>query len=221
MFWENEIYAKNKQLNKYPFDSVVSFIFRKFGNLSLEERSKIKILEVGCGACNNIWFLSEEGFDTYGIDISKSAIEFGTNRLKQKNLKATLNVGSFSELPYESNYFDVIIDRASITQAPQLINESLDSVKRVLKENGLFYTEFFNTNHNGYTKSVGIEETINDYGFMKVHDKYLSTEGGPTYFIDDNNTIIKKYFKILDMNKVTKNYNDIIDSSTIFILTKS
>jgi hypothetical protein len=56
---------------------------------------------------------------------------------------------------------------------------------------------------------------------MKVHDKYLSTEGGPTYFIDDNNTIIKKYFKILDMNKVTKNYNDIIDSSTIFILTKS
>jgi ubiquinone/menaquinone biosynthesis C-methylase UbiE len=220
MFWEKEIYSKNKQLNKYPYDSIVSFVFRKFGHLSLEERYKIKILEVGCGACNNICFLSEEGFDTYGIDISKSAIEFGINRLKQKKLKADLKIGSFSELPYKNDYFDLIIDRLSITQSPQLINESLSSINRVLKENGLFYTEFFNTNHDGYTKSIGIEETINDYGFMKVHDKYLSTEAGPTYFIDDNNTIIKKYFKILDITKVTRNYNDIIDSTTIFILTK-
>lgn len=220
MFWEDNIYSQKKQLNKYPFDSIVSFIFNNFGNLSLEERKKIKILEVGCGACNNIWFYAEEGFDTYGIDISESAIKFGKNRLKEKNLNANLIVGSFTDLPYEDNYFDIIIDRLSISHCPNLINESLNNIKRVLKDNGLFYSEFFNTDHNGYKNSIKLEKTINEYGFMNIHNDALS-KVGPTYFMDTNNTIIKKYFKILDITKVLREFiNNIIHSSTIFILTK-
>ena len=216
--WE-EIYSRNEQLNKYPFDSVVSFIFKNFGKLSYEERKNIKILEVGCGACNNIWFLSEEGFDTYGIDISKSAINFGKKVLEKKNLNANLMVGSFTELPYEDNYFDIIIDRLAITQCPTFIEDSLLNVKRVLKDEGLFFSIMFNTEHSGYKESIGKQESINNYGFMKVNDDYLSNLG-QTYFIDNENTIIKKYFKIINLTKVSHEFDNKIHSQTIFILNK-
>tara|TARA_B100001248_G_scaffold258954_1_gene244145 strand:- start:1416 stop:1679 length:264 start_codon:yes stop_codon:yes gene_type:complete len=84
-FWEDNIYSKNKQINKYPFDKIISYIFQNYGQIDYEKRSEIKILEIGCGTGPNIIFLSENGFDTYGIDISPTAIKFANSQLKQKN----------------------------------------------------------------------------------------------------------------------------------------
>ncbi len=216
--WE-EIYSRNEQLNKYPYDSVVSFIFKNFGKIPYEERKNIKVLEVGCGACNNVWFLAEQGFNTYGIDISETAIDFGKKVLERKNLNASLTIGSFAELPYENNYFDIVIDRLSLTHCPNLIDESLFEVNRVLKNDGLFFSIMFNTKHDGYKESIKKYSSINDYGFELVEDNYLKNVG-PTYFIDDENTIVKKYFKIRN-ESITSNYFDnIVHSQTIMILTK-
>ena len=59
-FWEKTIYASGKQLNLYPYDSVVSFIFRSYPRQ--KPRHQVHVLEIGCGAGNNLWFISREGF---------------------------------------------------------------------------------------------------------------------------------------------------------------
>ena len=217
--WEDNIYSQKKQLNKYPYDSVVSFIFRNFSNLSFEERKNIKILEVGCGAGNNISFLAKEGFDTYGIDISPSAIKFAKNMIKENNLNAELAVASFTSLPFKSNYFDVIIDRLAVTHCPDFIDDSLVEIKRVMNDNCKFFSIFFNTDHRGYTNSKDIENNIiNKFGIKQVINDYLSL--APTYFMDDNETILKKYFKIIDKVKITREFSNIKHSETQFILIK-
>jgi ubiquinone/menaquinone biosynthesis C-methylase UbiE len=214
-----EIYNNNQQINKYPFESVVKFIFKNYGKLTKEDRKKIKVLEVGCGTGNNIWFLAEEGFDVYGIDISPKAIELSKNMLTKKGLSASLYVSSFTELPFENNYFDIIIDRLAIINCPEFIDESLCNVYNKLNVNGKFFCVCFNTNHDGYKRSVNKYTKINEFGLNKVDDLVLS-ECGPIYFMDENYTILKKYFKIIEEIKVTYEENNNNNCQSQLVLIK-
>ena len=56
--WENEIYKNKKQINKYPFDWVVSST-----NRHIKKKNKLVGLEIGCGVGNNIPFLLKYGFN--------------------------------------------------------------------------------------------------------------------------------------------------------------
>jgi len=58
--WEQQIYGQGAHLNLYPFDVVVTFVFR---NAPRDRpRSEVRIVEIGCGAGNNLWFAAREGF---------------------------------------------------------------------------------------------------------------------------------------------------------------
>ena len=46
----------------YPFDNVVTFLFR---NYPKDKQSEINILEVGCGGGNNLRFAAREGFNVF------------------------------------------------------------------------------------------------------------------------------------------------------------
>lgn len=142
--WENDIYAKGQQLNNWPYTEVVSDIIRLTKG---KDRTKLRILELGCGTCNNLWFAAELGFQVSGIDISKSAINYGESRLKKLGFSnLDLKVGDITKLDWEDNYFDIILDRGALTQNNyERIHETLDEVHRVLKNDSgmmLCYTLF-------------------------------------------------------------------------------
>jgi SAM-dependent methyltransferase len=135
--WENAIYGKGQQLNRYPFDLVVSFVYRNYPRR--KPRRDVRILEVGCGAGNNLWFAAREGFQVAGIDASKSTIAYAQKRFAEEGLTGDLRVGDFTRLPFESNVFDLVIDREAITccglSAAQV---AVAEVRRVLQLGGKF-----------------------------------------------------------------------------------
>lgn len=140
--WEKDIYAKGFQLNRWPFSDVVSTIIRATNG---KKRDEISILEVGCGAGNNVWFFAEEGFEGHGIDISKSAIEYGKRYLAMRDVKADLRVGDISTLPWADSSFDFVVDRGALTQIDyEHIEAVLAEAIRVLKPGGkmMCYTLF-------------------------------------------------------------------------------
>jgi ubiquinone/menaquinone biosynthesis C-methylase UbiE len=149
--WE-KIYQSGQQLNKYPYDQVVSFVFRYIPKDVA--KNKIRILEIGCGAGNNVLFLAREGFLAYGIDASATAIQVAASRLKQENLHAVLEVADFVNLPFDDNTFDMIIDRGAVTccgfnSAKTVFSECL----RVLKTAGKFYFSPFSQTHTSFSLS--------------------------------------------------------------------
>ena len=134
--WEENVYKIDRQLNMYPFDSVVSFIYKNYNDVS--ERSSIKMLELGFGAGNNLWFMAREGFSVAGIEGSKSAVDFAKQRFKGEGLNGELLLGDFSNLPWDDSSFDVIIDRGALTcNSHDTIKLALKESQRVLKNNGL------------------------------------------------------------------------------------
>ena len=116
---------------------------RNFFSIPKSKRKKIKILEVGCGSGGNLWMLANEGFRTYGLDISSKSIQITKQVLRKVNLKANLKVGSMTNLPYKNNYFDCIIDvfSSSCLNAKDG-NQFLIEMSRTLKKGGTFFSYF-------------------------------------------------------------------------------
>ncbi|MFC2027891.1 class I SAM-dependent methyltransferase, partial [Chloroflexota bacterium] len=78
----------------YPNESIVRFIFTRLPR-DLAKRRDNKVLDIGCGTGNNTWMIAKEGFDTYGFDGSRVALDLNENRLKEMQLSAHLSQGDF------------------------------------------------------------------------------------------------------------------------------
>jgi SAM-dependent methyltransferase len=195
--WETDVYGRGQQVNKYPFDSVVSSVFRRFGRV--EDRSRVRVLELGCGTANNILFLCEEGFDAVGVDGSSSAIEIGRRLLQEKGQQAELLCQDFTDLSnFSDESFDLVIDRGSMTHNRRAdIHRTVGEVDRVLKTGGIFLSHIFSDRHCGrkFGKALG-------------DGSYHSFEGGAFDGLDflfffaspaDIREIFKLRFKLLSV----------------------
>ena len=160
--WEY-LYSQGKNLNKYPYGELVSV----FSNsLQYMDNRPNSILEVGCGAGNNLWFLGECGFNVFGIDCSKTAVEKAKQACQLRGVDAHIRHAYFECLPFDDSSMDMVIDRESLAHGTtDAIEKSLQEVKRVLRPGGMFITFRFNDKNttlellkNGVIFGVKIED---------------------------------------------------------------
>lgn len=176
--WE-EIH-KELEWGKYPPEDVIRFIARNFYKL---DREKTKILDFGCGTGAVTWYVAREGFDAYGFDGSKTAIEKASKRMSEEGVKAKLYVADAGNIPFENNYFDAVIDSAviyanKITDIKNILNE----IKRVLKDGGkIFSTGLFNFKTTGYNTG----EKIEDGTYRELKEGVLAHRGTVHFFTID------------------------------------
>lgn len=147
--WENEIYKSGKQINKYPYDTVVSSVN------SLFKKSKLKknqALDLGCGTGNNTKFLVDFGFKKVtAIDGSKTAINIAKKKIK-KNCKFI--IGDFNKINFIENHYDLVLDRGSITHnTKENINSMIKKINLAIKKNGFFISHLFSRNHSEFKKN--------------------------------------------------------------------
>ena len=153
--WESTVYGAGRHLNLYPDTAVVSFVLRHF--VAAADRAAVRVLEVGCGAGNNIWFLAREGFAAAGIDGARTAVEFARGRLGREGLDAELVTGDFQTLPWPDDRFDCVVDRGAITcNRRAVIERTLDEVRRVLKADGLLFSMIYGMGHAGRLYGVSL-----------------------------------------------------------------
>jgi ubiquinone/menaquinone biosynthesis C-methylase UbiE len=170
--WD-EVYLEEsfRNKNEYPSEDVISFMMRKYG--SINNTSDINVLELGCGWGNNLKFLRDKGFSYIGVDISEKAIE--NCRLNNLNAKQC----DFKELAFDSNSFNVVLDRQAIQHNSILdIKKIVKETYRVLKDGGHFYSIFV-SKANYYVKTTYLSELdlvslIHDFEIISL-DKCVRT----------------------------------------------
>lgn len=160
--WEN-LRKEGKQTAKFPYDKVITFVFRSYPrNIP---KSQVKILEVGCGAGNNLWALAKEGFDVYGIEGSKTAIELAEKEFSKYGVSGHFFCQDFTkEYPFEDNFFDLVFDRCSLTCVSyQAAAIAIQEVHRVLKQGSLFFFNPYSTEHFSFNNLEGIFDPAKTY----------------------------------------------------------
>lgn len=166
--WE-KLYS-SRDWGKYPSLELVRFTAKDLYQLRGEK--SVRILELGCGAGANLWFLAREGFETYGIDYSQSACERARRLISsEQNLKygAKIIQGEYGATleTFDDDFFDAVVDIESLycnnfSQSQQIIS----LVSKKLKTGGLFFSQTF-----------GSETTGAEYG--KELNKLVTPKTGP------------------------------------------
>ncbi len=175
--WE-EIHA-SQDWGKYPGEPVIRFIAR---NYYKKDRKKIKILDFGCGAGANTWYLAREGFDTYAFDGSKSAIRKTEARLKEEELSADLRVRDALELDYKPGTFDCIIDNAVVYANRRAdIARMYGEIYWLLKPDGKLFSTSFTTGTTGFGTGTKLEQNT----FRNITEGSLAGRGTVHFFEEE------------------------------------
>ncbi len=143
----------------YPPEDLVRFVARQYGARSKEERRAVTFLDLGCGQGASTWFLAREGFEVTAIDASNSAVQKTRERMQAEGLAARIEAADFRRLEFPPESFDCIIDIESIyTNTAQDINALYQTVYRLLKPGGMFFTMSFSTKCSNFGTGIKVEE---------------------------------------------------------------
>ncbi|MBP8017157.1 class I SAM-dependent methyltransferase [Candidatus Gracilibacteria bacterium] len=136
----NKWYHNSNSEQNFPNEEMCRFLSRCFSNI--HDKSKIRVLEVGCGQGANLIYLESDGFDTYGIDISEEGIKKLINIFKKHiNKKPNVFCQNMEKTNFESNYFDVVIDIfSSFCLNETQFNRFIVELHRILKRDGLYFS---------------------------------------------------------------------------------
>jgi len=121
-------------------------LWRKFLNRALKIIKKYKkegdLLEVGCNVGLFIDLANRNGYNAYGIDLSKRATDFGKERF---NLNGRLSQGSLIDRKGDSKRYDVIA-YIHVMEHIERIEDEFNLIKSALAPDGILYIETPNFN---------------------------------------------------------------------------
>ena len=136
--WETRYRDNPAYRNRYPWSSIVTFVFRHAPHD--RARADIGILELGCGNGANLWFAAREGFRVAGVDGSATAIAAAKEWFAAERLAGDLRVGDYCALPFGDATFDLVIDRAALSFASRAdAGRAVREAWRVLRPGGYLH----------------------------------------------------------------------------------
>ena len=143
--WE-KVYKEKGQVQSKVRDIVEDLLeFKKSGI----------VLDLGCGTGRHSVFLVENGFEVYAGDVSETAIKI----IKEKGKPIQASVFTKEKIPFEDNFFDVIIVTTVLSHSlVKDIKESVKEINRVLKKDGLVVFCDLSIDDSHFGKGKKVEE---------------------------------------------------------------
>jgi len=125
-----------------------NFLFN-YLNKNIHLKDGLKILDVGCGTCDDLLLLSKKypHSKLYGIDADPQVIQLA--KAKTKHIKVNLKTALAEKLPFKANSFDVVWSGLVLHHLPTKYKSiALKEMYRVLKPKGKLILITFTRPHN-------------------------------------------------------------------------
>jgi len=149
-------------------------------------RHKIKnVLDLGCGTGRHCIYLAKNGFNIIGVDVSESALKMANAWVRKERLtNATFMQGTMTNIPVKNRHFDAVISVSVIHHALEKdIVKTIGEVYRVLKKNGIFFTNLASVKDPRYGLGQKVEngtfrilEAFEEKRFEELHHFFKKQE---------------------------------------------
>ncbi len=174
----------------------------------------MKILDAGCGGGRNIIYFLREGFEVYGVDENREAIDSVKQLAKtlSPNLPSeNFEISPVEKLPFPDEYFDWVLSSAVLHFADneEQFDKMLGEMWRTLKPNGILFARL--------ASSIGIEDKI----IPTQNGKYKIPDGSTRFLVDEDFLVSKTKAldaKLLEPIKTTNVQN--LRCMTTWVLQK-
>lgn len=185
--WEDS-YRRKDNFVFYPHEEVIRFfskyINRRVGIESFEKKHSIegkpKLLDLGCGIGRHVIFGDTMQTDSYGIDLSESAISIARDwALKSglKNVENRILQGDITAMPFSDCFFDFIVSHGVLDSMS--MKNAIASVKeanRVLKPGGYFYCDLISGDDSYHSAEFSGEEIVSTEHEKGTIQLYFNSE---------------------------------------------
>jgi ubiquinone/menaquinone biosynthesis C-methylase UbiE len=203
--WEDKFITGS--WGRYPPEDLIRFVGRHF---SANQRSDMKVLEVGCGPGANLWFLHREGFSVAGIDSSSTAMAQAGERLVKENHGINdslpdLRTGNFASLEWEDSTFDLVIDIFALyANTIEIMQSAISEIHRVLKPGALLYSKLWGRRTEGYGEGDELEEGT----YMNIPIGPCAEMGVAHFFTPKEITSVFSMFEPIVIDRVARSDNE-------------
>jgi len=151
MSWDpvwDDVY-RTRAWGQYPGEDVIRFVQRQYG--AVADRSRVRLLEVGCGAGANLWFMAREGFVVHGIDRSPTAVQLAHERLDRecpgwRERGGRIDAGDMAHVDVPDACMDAVLDVVAICYADfDEASRAYAELARVTRPGGRLFARTFAT----------------------------------------------------------------------------
>lgn len=143
--YTNEHILKSSK-HLYPTEWLIRTMLGKYPDLVFDKSCYDggKILDIGFGDGRNFQLFDNIGLDIYGVEITEEIVSLAKNKMKYLNLTAKLVVGNNNNLPFDSDFFDVVVACSSFYYIDKGSNfgDNIKEYNRVLKSDGILIVNF-------------------------------------------------------------------------------
>jgi ubiquinone/menaquinone biosynthesis C-methylase UbiE len=181
---------QNKISHFYP---TPLYSFLRYAN---ENPSIKRVLDCGAGGQDpKLALFYENGFDTYGIDISEERIGEFEKACNNRRITIDIKKADMRKIPFDDNFFGFVYSYNSIFHlTKEDIRKTIDEIYRVMVPGGLCYLNFLSVNARSYSEG----EKIRPGEVVKSFD---DEEHLHSYFEDDEPDGYFKKFEIIYKEK--------------------
>jgi SAM-dependent methyltransferase len=199
--WENNIYKKNRQINNYPSEWVVSNTYKYI-------IKKNNCLDLGSGAGNNLYFFLKYGFKNIdSIEGSDTACKIQRKKFKNNKKIKVFNL-DFNKFKFKKDNYNLILDRGSITHNKfNDIKKILSKISKSLKKDGYFFSVIFSSQSSYTAKKDG-------FAFKKILNEKIGLRAN--FFSESEIKKLLKDFTIVNLT-LQKNETKIPNNSNISV----
>lgn len=156
--------------------ATINYILKLIG----ESKARGKILDLGCATGNFLSAAGDMGWDTYGVDISTTAIHIAQNR-GLTNMFAS----KIEDINFPDDFFDVVVALHTLEHVSNLV-KTIREIRRILKKGGMVVIKVPNSGcyekfpmkileklKNIMKRFLGVNDKT-PYGFRLEHLNYFS-----------------------------------------------
>ncbi len=165
-----------------------------------------KILDLGCGLGNNLFFLHKMGFEAWGADVSDVAIKTIKKISDDNKLNIPVDLCEFQKLPYNDNFFDAIISVQTLNHGYEKdVLRGINEMRRVLKPSGYIFITLPGRISQGKIRYCLVQtaKKIWEHGYIPTKGE----ETGVPHVIY-NKSLLKRHYRYFEFVSLEKDKRD-------------